>query len=237
MKDEHKTKEQLISELVKTRQRMVELAASEAERKKAEEALRESEERYRALFEQKLEGVLVIGETMKVLLANQAAADMFGFDSVEEALEVNMFDYIAPEERERALKIITEDMFEKDLRQINEFRTITKDGREIWISAIGVKTEYQGRLAGLVSFRDITEQKRVEEALKESEENLRTYLESAPDGVYLNDLKGTFLYGNKKAAGKGKTLGYMTPGSQIVWSPPASLASGRRGLLITVHGP
>jgi len=43
------------------------------------------------------------------------------------------------------------------------------------------------------------ERKQAEEAVRESEENLRTYLESAPDGVYLNDLNGTFLYGNKKA--------------------------------------
>ena len=46
---------------------------------------------------------------------------------------------------------------------------------------------------------DTTERKRLEEKLRESEGNLKTYLESAPDGVYLNDLKGTFLYGNKKA--------------------------------------
>ncbi len=45
----------------------------------------------------------------------------------------------------------------------------------------------------------ITERKQAEERLKQSEENLRAYLESAPDGIYINDLKGTFLYGNKKA--------------------------------------
>jgi PAS domain S-box-containing protein len=43
------------------------------------------------------------------------------------------------------------------------------------------------------------ERKRMEEALRQSEDNLKTYLESAPDGVYLNDSKGKFLYGNKKA--------------------------------------
>jgi len=50
-----------------------------------------------------------------------------------------------------------------------------------------------------VIIRDITERKRAQEALQQSEENLKTYLESAPDGVYLSDLKGKFLYGNKKA--------------------------------------
>ena len=47
--------------------------------------------------------------------------------------------------------------------------------------------------------RDVTERKRAENQVKESEENLRAYLENAPDGIYMNDLKGCFLYGNKKA--------------------------------------
>ena len=47
--------------------------------------------------------------------------------------------------------------------------------------------------------RDVTERKRAENQVKESEENLRAYLENAPDGIYINDLKGCFLYGNKKA--------------------------------------
>jgi PAS domain S-box-containing protein len=49
------------------------------------------------------------------------------------------------------------------------------------------------------------ERKQAEETLQQSEENLKTYLESAPDGLYINDLKGTFLYGNKKSE---ELLGY-----------------------------
>lgn len=51
----------------------------------------------------------------------------------------------------------------------------------------------------VVSARDITERKQSEEALKRSEENLKAYLENAPDAIFLSDLEGTFLYGNKKA--------------------------------------
>lgn len=80
------------------------------------------------MFESKLDGVLVIDQLMKPLLANQAAADMFGFDSVEEALEANLVDFILPEEREQVLDVIAKDMFEKDLRQINEFRLLNKAG-------------------------------------------------------------------------------------------------------------
>ena len=56
MKDKAKTKEQLINELAGLRQRNTELATSETERKRAEEALRESERKYRSLFEQMLNG-------------------------------------------------------------------------------------------------------------------------------------------------------------------------------------
>jgi len=137
------------------------------ERKKTEKMLRESEHNYRVLFESAFEGVFVIdAETMKILLANQAVARMYGFDSVEDVIGVNPLDFVYPEDRARALRIIVKDMFEHDLRQIVEFRTMTKDGRKIWIEAVGTRIEYQGRLAGLVSIRNITERKKAEEKIK-----------------------------------------------------------------------
>ncbi|MGB8953035.1 MAG: PAS domain S-box protein, partial [Candidatus Aminicenantales bacterium] len=149
------------------------IARDITDRKQAEEKLRESERKYKLLFESALDGALVIdAETMKVVLANQAVAKTYGFDSVEDAVGANLLDFVSPEDRERVISIIAEDMLEKDLRQVNEFRTRTKDGREIWISVIGVRTEYQGRLAGLVSFRDITERKQAEERERQLEQEL-----------------------------------------------------------------
>ncbi|MGQ9628040.1 MAG: PAS domain S-box protein, partial [Anaerolineae bacterium] len=178
------------------------------ERKQAEEALRESEERYKILFESTLDGMCVIDKTMKILLVNQAAANIFGFDSVEEVFGVNPFDFIPPEERERVLTIVTKDMFENDLRQVNEFRLINKAGEEVWISAVGTLIQYKGELAGLVSFRDITERKKAEEALAHERDLLRALMDNVPDSIYFKDTSGRFTRINMAQA---QILGVRDP--------------------------
>ena len=136
------------------------------ERKQAEEALQQSEENYKTLFDSEVVGTIVIdAETMKVVTGNQAAVRTFGFSSVEEAIGVNPLDFIPPGERHRVLKIIVKDMFEQDLRQTHEFRVMTKDGREIWINGGGARIMHQGKLMGLISFTDVTKQKRQSEQL------------------------------------------------------------------------
>ena len=175
------------------------LRAEIAERKRIQEVLQQSEEKYRILFESKLHGVVVIDETMKLLLANQAAADIIGVDSTEELLEMNPFDFIPPEEREQILKILTGDMFENDLREVNELRLINKNGEEVWISAVGTLIKYEGKLAGLASFTDITERKRAEETLQESERKYRELADSLPEIIFELDERGNFTFANRQA--------------------------------------
>jgi len=159
------------------------------ERKKAAEVLRESEKQYRILFQSMLDGMFVIdAETLKIVLANEALAKMYGFDSAEDIIGLNPLDFIPPEDREEVARIIAEDMFEKDLRQMDELRTIARDGREIWVNTLGTRIEYQGRLAGLVSIRDITERKRAEEALRESERRYRLLAENVTDVITSVDM-------------------------------------------------
>jgi len=130
------------------------------DRKQTEEKLRQGEENYRVLFDNSVIGTIVLdAETMKVVMANQAAVKMLEFGSVEQGIGLNPVDFIAPEDKERVLEVIVKEMFEKDLRMTNEFRVVTKNGREIWISATGARIMHEGRVAGLISFTDSTEQK------------------------------------------------------------------------------
>jgi two-component system NtrC family sensor kinase len=136
------------------------------ERKQAEEALRQSEENYRVLFDSTVIGTVVLdAETMKILMVNQAAVKMFGFSSAKEALEVEPFDFIMLENREGYLEIAKKALFEQNSHEAYELKAVTKDGREIWINATGARIMHGGKLAGLISFTDITEQKRQSERL------------------------------------------------------------------------
>jgi len=74
-------------------------------------------------------------------------------------------------------------LFEKNVHEVIELRCATKDGRLVWLSAIGVRTEYQGKPAGLVSLRDITKQKLAEEQLRRAEAENRLLIENANQGV------------------------------------------------------
>lgn len=164
------------------------------------EILWESAHLYQILFENVNEGLLVLdAATMKVILCNQIAATTYGFDSPEDALGVNPLDFVHPDDRGRALTAITVDMLDKDLKQPNEFRTISKNGDVRWVSAVGTRIEYRGELLGLISFRDITDSKQAQEELRESKEKLRLIFECIGDGIIVTDLTGRIVEVNESS--------------------------------------
>lgn len=125
------------------------------ERKQAENALRESEERYKGLIETAFDGVLIHRDGT-IVSANRAYAEMFGY-GVDEAIGVDVMEFTAPEYRNMVrAEILTDE-------STYESVGLRKDGTRIPVEISGQVCLYQGQRARLAAVRDITERKRVEE--------------------------------------------------------------------------
>jgi len=173
MKDEGKTKEQLVNELVELRQRVAELEASETTRKRAEEALRESEENFRTLAEGANDGILIaVGKGIHAY-ANKRAAEITGY-SVAELLKISIKGLAHPDEFKKIMERYRKRLEGKPVPRQYETIITRKDGKSVPIELTGAKTTWHGQPADIVMIRDITERKRAGEALRESEEGYRT---------------------------------------------------------------
>jgi len=212
-RDNYKTKKQLVDELAQMRQKVAELGKSEAEHKQAEEELRESERRYRLLVEDARDVIWTVDMNMRPTYISPSITSLLGY-SVEEAMDLPMEVVYAPASFETAMKILAEELAIEDTEQKDLYRSRTlelelnrKDG-----SIVPVESRFtfvrgpDGRpIAILAIVRDITERKRVEEALQESEERFRDLLENANDLIQSVAPDGHFLYVNKAWR---KILGY-----------------------------
>ncbi len=168
------------------------------ERKKAEEALRESEEKFSKVFSSSPDPIAIINlKNGRFVEANEGFARMAGF-SREETIghsgeELGLWDN--SEERARVFKLLRQ---QGQVQNVPiKYRTKSGQIRDSLFSASVINIGDEPHMIAIS--KDITERQQMEEELQQSEENLKAYLESAPDGIYINDLKGSFLYGNKKA--------------------------------------
>ena len=169
------------------------------ERKKAEEALRESEEIFRSLMEHSPVYVFFKDENIRSLKLSRNYETMLG-RPIAELLGKNMDDLFPSE--------LAKSMVADDMRILKEGKEINVEeelnGR--FYSTIKFPIKIEGKPRYLAGFTiDITERKEAEAKLKDSEERLKIIFESAPDAYYMNDLAGTFLDGNKAAE---KVTGY-----------------------------
>ena len=132
------------------------------------------------------------------MLANKAAAAIFGYESPERMVGVDPLDHIPPEDRGRIAGIMAGYFVEGDLQKTMDVRTVALDGREVWVTAVGVQIEHEGETAGLILMKDITAQKTAERALAEAEERQRQILDNANESILvLQD--GNVVYANPKA--------------------------------------
>jgi PAS domain S-box-containing protein len=164
------------------------------------EALKELAENYHTILDNSLNGTVVVeAATAKILFANKAALKMYGFNSLEELGEANLLDYIHPDDKERTFVAFVKDFFENTSHEQYEFRTISKDGTEKRVLSYSVPIQYQNKLCGVISFIDITERTKMEEALRASEEKLRAMFESMSEAATITDMKGRIIDANPAA--------------------------------------
>jgi len=179
MQKQTKTKEQLTNELEKMRQRTAELEKVEAEHRRMEEALRQSEGKYHTIFSESRDGiVLVDAETVK---------------------KMHIWE-IRPSEKVEAAKRKFFEVKSKGAGEARDLEFRRPDGDIVPIEFKSQAVEILGRRYLQSITRDITERKRAEEELRASEEKLRVTFESISDAVAVIDLEGHFSQVNEAAA-------------------------------------
>lgn len=151
------------------------------ERKRVVAALRESEEKYSTLVEQAKDAVVLVQDE-RVIFVNSATEEIFGY-SLEDLSGRNFLDFVAPEDKETLAEIYALRFQGKDAPSFYEAKIICKDGTVKEAEISGVIIQYQGKPADMGIVRDITERKRTEEALRESEAKYADLVERAMDGV------------------------------------------------------
>jgi PAS domain S-box-containing protein len=168
------------------------------ERKLAEEAIRDSEEKFRRLAEQS-PNIVFIYVKDRVVYANARAAEIMGYTREEICSpDFDFLDLIAPESRDLIRTYVRRYQRSEDVPPY-ECRLLTKDGRRIE-TIMATKLIDYGKDKGLLGIiTDVTPIKKAEEELKSTEERFKTIFEYAPDAYYLTDLKGTIIDGNKAA--------------------------------------
>lgn len=146
------------------------------ERKNVEQALRESEEKFRTLTQATFEGV-AITEKGRVIDCNDQFFRMLGYGP-EEMISREVAEFLAPEGRVRIMNNI---LHEREA--ITEHVMIRKDGGRITVEAHGKNETYRGRRMRFTAVHDITKRKWMEEALRQSEEQYRTFFELGAVGM------------------------------------------------------
>ena len=167
------------------------LAMDVTENRRVEEALRESEAKFRALTESTSAAVLIYqGDYIRY--ANPAAEALTGFTR-EELAHMRFWDFTHPDMREVVRGRGLARQRGEPVPARYEQKIVTRNGEVHWLDIAAALTVFEGKPAGIATAFDITERKRIEEALRHSESRTRALLNAIPDLMFRYRLDGTYL--------------------------------------------
>ncbi len=172
------------------------------ERKKTDEALKKSEEKYRELVQNANSIILRMDTRGVITFFNEFAQDFFGY-SENEVLGKNVVGTIVPK-----IETTGRDLFEMihdigvrpERYATNENENMRKNGERVWVAWTNkaIKDKYGNTIEILCIGNDITERKHAEKALWQEEEKFRTFVEQSPFGISIIDESGKYKYINPK---------------------------------------
>lgn len=169
------------------------------ERKRFEEQLQASEKRYRELFQNVEEGLFISTPEGKFIDCNQALLDMLGYDSKEELLNIDIARdlYASPGERKVFQEMIERDGNVKEWEV--EFKRKGAGNITVLLSAHAIR-DREGNVVGYEGMNiDITQRKKLERELRETNDFLKRLIESTPYAIIATDMKGNIIVFNKAA--------------------------------------
>src|SRR4030043_2143926 len=177
------------------------------ERKRFEKKLKESEEKFRNLFERVRHGLFISAKEGHFLDCNQAMLEMAGYQDKEEFLNMDIAKdlYVNPGDRKTFQRLIEQQGFVKDLEV--EFKR--KGGEKITVLLTAhVKKDERGEIVGYEGINiDISDRKRMERELKEANDFLMNLIDSSVDGIIATNMRKDILLFNK---GAENLLGYQS---------------------------
>ena len=179
--------------------RLARLAGIAIKKEHDEQRLRESEARYRGLFENTIDGVYIASRDGEIIAANPALVEMLGFDSVGDLKAAGRTTvlYVNPIDRERVFARLEAEGFVRNF----EYRLRRKDGSQIVVleNSRAIRDAEGNIVAHEGTITDITERKRAETRVFEEKERAQVTLQSIGDGVITTDADGNIDYINPVA--------------------------------------
>ncbi len=176
------------------------------ERKRGEQALRESEERFRRLYDEAPFGYHEVDVEGRIVIINRTECEMLGYRP-EDMIGRSISDFMTQDQREASLRAIRERVQGGDEHPYVERMFLTREGNKLHAAIeTRVNRDDQGRITGLRStVQDITWRKQAEEALVASERRARALFEGIEDAVFVHDMQGRIINANPAAC---RRLGY-----------------------------
>ena len=183
-------------------------------RKQAEDALRESEERFRSAFHAAPIGMVITALDGTYMQVNPALCRILGY-AEHELVGMHVRHVIHPDDFGEHLAIRKRLLASEIESYQTEKRYVCKGGRVIWgVGSVSLVHDAEGRtLYTIGQIQDVNERREVEEALRESEARLRAILDNSPVGIYVRDRQGRYQLANKEF--------------EVRWDVPSGAALGK----------